>query len=103
LVGDGSENFGSSDVIIQKMDGTLEMIDKIHTSYMPLYYHLLFSYCNSRTLNHVYLFNYFMLMVFSYLFIAFNHLSGIKKISFGPSLAIPVYLFIHLLTKIWEI
>jgi len=44
LVGDETEHFGSRDVIIQKMDGTLQRIDEIHPSYMPLHYPLLFSY-----------------------------------------------------------
>jgi len=34
--------------------------------------------CNSPTLNHVYLFNYLILRIFSYLFITFNHLGGKK-------------------------
>jgi len=32
LVGDGTENFEFRDVIIQKMDGTLQTIDEIHSS-----------------------------------------------------------------------
>ena len=44
LVGDGTEHYGSHDVIIQKMDGTLQRIDEIHPSYMPLHYPLLFPY-----------------------------------------------------------
>jgi len=42
LVGDGTEHFGSRDVIIQKMDGTLQRIDEIYPSCMPLHYPLLF-------------------------------------------------------------
>ena len=44
LVGDGTEHYGSRDVIIQKMDGTLQRIGEIHPSYMPLHYPLLFPY-----------------------------------------------------------
>jgi len=40
---------------------------------------------NSPILDHVYLFNYLMLMIFPYLFIAFNHVDE-KKFSFGSSL-----------------
>ena len=40
--------------------------------------------CNSPTLNHIYLFNYVMLMIFSYLFMTFKHL-GEKKLIW-PSL-----------------
>jgi len=36
--------------------------------------------CNSPILNQVYLFNYLMLMIFSHLFIAFNHPGGEKFI-----------------------
>jgi len=34
LVGDGHENFESSDVIVQKRDGTLQRINETHPSYM---------------------------------------------------------------------
>jgi len=44
LVGDGTENFGSRDVIIQKRDGTLQKINETHPSYMALQYPMLFSY-----------------------------------------------------------
>jgi len=44
LVGDGTENFGSKDVIIQKRDGTLQRINEAHPSYMALQYPLLFPY-----------------------------------------------------------
>jgi len=44
LVGDGTENFGSRDVIIQKRDGTLQRINETHPSYMALQYSLLFPY-----------------------------------------------------------
>ena len=44
LVWDGTKHFISKDVIIQKMDRTLQRIDEIHLSYMPLHYPLLFSY-----------------------------------------------------------
>ena len=44
LVGDGTKNFGSRDVIIQKRDDTLQRINETHPSYMPLQYPLLFPY-----------------------------------------------------------
>jgi len=44
LVGDGTENFESRDVIIQRRDGTLQRINETHPSYMPLQYPLLFPY-----------------------------------------------------------
>jgi len=44
LVGDGAENFGSRDVIIQKRDGTLQRINKTHPSHKALQYLLLFPY-----------------------------------------------------------
>jgi len=34
FVGDGTEHFGSADIIIQKMDRTLERIDEIPPPYM---------------------------------------------------------------------
>ena len=40
--------------------------------------HRLLVNCNSTTLNHVYLFNYLILVFISYLFIAFNYLDGKK-------------------------
>ena len=44
LVGNGTEHFGSWDIIIQKMHGTLQRVDEILPSYMSLNYLLLFSY-----------------------------------------------------------
>jgi len=44
LMGDGTENFESTDVIIQKRDGTLQRINETHPSYMSLQYHMLFPY-----------------------------------------------------------
>ena len=56
--------------------------------------------CNSPILNHIYLFNYLILMVFSHLFIAFNHLGGIKIFIWALTLQFGFYLFVYLLTKI---
>ena len=44
MVGNGTENFESRDVIIKKMDETLQRTYEIHPSYMSLHYPLLFPY-----------------------------------------------------------
>lgn len=44
MVGDGTEDLGNRDVILQTLDGRLQRIDETHPSYMPLQYPLLFPY-----------------------------------------------------------
>jgi len=44
IVGDGTKNLGSKDVIIQKRDGTMQRINKTHPSSMTLQHPLLISY-----------------------------------------------------------
>ncbi|XP_021765519.1 uncharacterized protein LOC110730050 [Chenopodium quinoa] len=44
MVGDGTEDIGNQDIILQKIDGGLQRIDETHPSYMPLQYPLLFPY-----------------------------------------------------------
>ncbi|XP_021771182.1 uncharacterized protein LOC110735317 [Chenopodium quinoa] len=44
MVGDGTNDIGNRDIILQKVDGGLKRIDETHPSYMPFQYPLLFPY-----------------------------------------------------------
>uniref|UniRef100_A0A803N417 ATP-dependent DNA helicase n=1 Tax=Chenopodium quinoa TaxID=63459 RepID=A0A803N417_CHEQI len=44
MVGDGTEDIGNRDIILQKVDGELQRIDETHPNYMPLQCPLLFPY-----------------------------------------------------------
>lgn len=44
MVGDGTEDLGNRDIVLQTLDVRLPRIDETHPSYMPLQYPLLFPY-----------------------------------------------------------